>query len=265
MSCNDQSRLQGALNDLRNVSKGALQSYRSEYISVFQKLETLVKDPLISHCESLQSVEHQRSFSTHSSYDDPPPTRLGVVSTSISGLVKALDDDSSQIKEFLFRTQFEAAGDGLKSTLEDPRTVDLQLETQRPSLEAKFREGLGLRSLANEFNEWENRVYGWSKSSVQPSSSRRYGHVKEYLECNTYRFTKQAMIRGGIQQGIKMLICERLLGNRPISVILCFKTRRLHAVKFEELDTLITIIKQKEWIEELLCQKADWFDDCQRK
>ena len=304
MSYGDQSRLQKALNDLQNVTKGTLQFHRSEYALVFRKLEALVEDPSISQGESLQSIEYQRLSLTYPGYDrasfsgmngaeTPPPfdTQTSSTSTvqpgsaathkltnghgtsipsSISSLAKALDDDSSKITNFLLGLQFKTAGDELISTLEDPRTVDLQLETQRPSLETKFRNGLCLRSLALDFNDWEIGYNPrWQPRITATvgklSKSRRDGHVTQYLRSGTHRFANLKTMKVGIQHGIKMLVVDRLLENKAISLILCLKSRRFYSVRFGDLETLVKIIKQKEWIAALLQQKADWFEDCQRK
>lgn len=60
-----------------------------------------------------------------------------------------------------------------------------------------------------------------------------------------------------------MLVFERLPSKRAISAILSFKYRRFRAVKFEELDFLVTIVNQKKLVVELVEQKADWLDGCQ--
>ena len=88
----------------------------------------------------------------------------------------------------------------------------------------------------------------------------------EYLNHNTHRFKNQETAREGIQHGIKMLVCETLLGTITISAILCFKYCQFHAVKFEELRSLMTMMDQTEWIKELLVDRSgDWFDNCQKK
>ena len=261
-----------------------------------------MKDPLISQVESSQSAQVDAPCTAYADRRSPSPTNPNVInanpasshqapttslispssasapnltdghkifsSRSISRLIQALDADSSQIKDFLLRLQFETPGDKLGPIIEDPRIVDLQAENCRPSLKVRFRKGLSQRSLAIEFTEWEHRIYGWSRVGVLAgnlSISRRDGHIAEYLQRNTHRFKNQMAVRNGIQHGIKMLVCDKIRGKRAISAILCFKYRRLRAVKLEELAPLVTLMSQKGWIEELANQKADWLDECQRK
>ena len=302
MPCRDQARLEEALDVLCKISIEALHSHRDEALLAFRKLEAFVKDPLISPVESSQFAQVDAPCTAYADRHSPspaipnminanlalnapaptpslisprspaaphlPPRPKTISTRTITTQIQALDADSSQIKDFLLRLQFEPPGDKLEPIIEDPRIVDLQVENCRPSLKVRFRKGLSQRSLAIEFTEWEHRLYGWSRVGVLAgnlSISRRDGHIAEYLQRNTHRFKNQTAVRNGIQHGIKMLVCDRLRGQRAISAILCFKYRRLRAVRLEELESLVMMMSQKGWIEELANQKADWLDECQRK
>lgn len=72
---------------------------------------------------------------------------------SILSLSQALDSDSSQIKDFLSRSKFQATADSLKRIAEDPRIFNLQLDKGCLSPEAKFRKGLSQRSLAIKYSQ----------------------------------------------------------------------------------------------------------------
>lgn len=300
MSSNDHSRVLEALNVLCNVSKEALQSHRAEVLLAFQKVQALVGDPsalqvtygssvsvetqgpstLSSDCHnpniidtSISPVNAQPSTTSSIHQSSSPSSADGdgaFPPKSILSLSQALDSDSSQIKDFLSISKFQATADNLKRMVEDPRVVDLQLDKVRLSPEAKFRKGLSQRSLAIEYSQWEHCTYGSSKvnelaEDLSISRERGLGHIKQYLKRNDHRFKNQQVTRTGIEHGIKMLVFERLLGKRAISAILSFKYRRFRAIKFEELIFLVTIVNQKKWVAELLEQKAEWLDGCQHQ
>lgn len=140
---------------------------------LFRKLQALVGYPSVLQVtnRSTLSVEAQSSSTFHLNCRNPYPTALNITETfcspvnaqasttssihqgffppsadgdeasppkSISSLSQALDHDSSQIKDFLSRSKFDAAGDDLKRMVEEPH-VDLQLDKGRLSPKAKSR------------------------------------------------------------------------------------------------------------------------------
>lgn len=184
MSCNDHFRVLEALNVLCNVSKEALQSHRAEVLLAFQKVQALVGNPSAFHVTNGSSLYVETQSSSTLSSDCHSPS---IIDTSISpvnapasttssihqssspssadgdgafppnpilSLSQALDSDSSQIKDFLSRSKFQATADNQKRMVENPRVVDLQLDKVRLSPEAKFRKGLSQRSLAIEYSQW---------------------------------------------------------------------------------------------------------------
>lgn len=76
----------------------------------------------------------------------------------------------------------------------DPRISDLNIAGSRNiSPIARLRRGLSQRSLATEFDKWEQASYGTSTVKKQASRSalepgRKLGHVTEFLEFNEHRF-----------------------------------------------------------------------------
>jgi hypothetical protein len=301
MSPNESVRILEALNVLCNVSGEVLQSHKTELLAAVQKLQTLIEergdpvphmtgDPgrvspsLASHDSSSILLDtNESSSSSPNGRDLPAPslTHRGcsphspqehelnpVLSKSIEDLIQALNKESRQIKEYLSRSEQEATGKGPAWMTEDPRVVDLQMDGSHSSPEIKFRKGLSQRSLAIEFSRWENNTYGKSRVSERTQNpsilqKRRGGHIQEYLKSNQHRFNSQSATRAGIEHGIKLLVCEELLGRKAVSAILIFKYRRFRTIKFDELDDLKEAIKSSEWIFELAEQKAGWFDGCQ--
>jgi len=189
-------------------------------------------------------------------------------SPALVGLMQALDKAEDLIKEYLSRSEVEATKDVLLRIVEDPRVVDLKLG-KKPSPEATFRKGLGHRSLALEYEQWELCVHNTSKVTElvkDPSLSqeRRHGHIREYLQNNTHRFKDQAATGKGIEHGIKLLVFERMFGGKAISAILSFTYRRFRAVRYEELAPLQDLMSHSQWLVNLASSKAAWLDRCQR-
>lgn len=108
--------------------------------------------PVNAQASTTSSI-HQSSSPPSADGDEASPPK------SISSLSQALNNDLSQIKDFLSKSEFEATRDGLKRMVEDPRVVDLQLDKGRLSPKARFRKGLSQRSLAIEYSQWEHCTY----------------------------------------------------------------------------------------------------------
>ena len=138
------------------------------------------------------------------------------------------------------------------------------------SWETRFRRGLSQRSLAIEFDKWESEAYQTSRvrqRAENPSTepSRKLGHITEYLKLNTSRFRNLATAREGIEHGMKLLVCELLLGGIGFSAILIFQHDSLRTVKYLELKNLQNAIEQEDSIMSLAEEKANWFGHCQNK
>ena len=74
--------------------------------------------------------------------------------------------------------------------------------------------------------------------------SRKLGHIIEFLKVNTYRFNNPIVVRDRIEYGMKLLVCEILLGGKGFSAILIFRYRSLRVVKYRELYELKDTIEK---------------------
>ena len=151
---------------------------------------------------------------------------------------------------------------------EDPRIDDMNTGSRYMSSMARLRRGLRQRSLAIEFEKWEQATYGTSTvhkwARYLAKADRKLGHMTEFLEINMHRFRKISAARNGLQHGIKLLVCERLLNGTGVSALLIFEYSRLRLIKFRELDAFKDAVKNSQKIKKLADQKADWVDDCQK-
>ena len=133
-------------------------------------------------------------------------------------------------------------------------------------LAIKFRKGLSQRSLVTEFDTWELNTYGSSKLSglvANARLARKCGYITAFLKAKPL-FKDLPTTRTGINNGIKLLVLERLFGENTVSAVLLFVPRQSQMVKHEELTSLNMLLGSSKWITELVDGRADWFDKCQK-
>ena len=184
MSIDHHNGILAALNVLCNVSGEALQPHRSQALLAFQKLRVFVVDGDINKISSRDN-HNSRLFSrdghdsTSSSTDDhdsapsspgghdsisstdnhDPPSSQDIHDSSLPPqdltleLIEALNKESTLISQYLTNSTFEAVKGASVWINEDPRVVDLQIDSNQSSPNTKFQKGLSQRSLATEYNE----------------------------------------------------------------------------------------------------------------
>jgi len=230
----------------------------------------------VSHHSSSNHLSPNGSVPLSLSREDPsallrdqhasPQPPLSSIEKFMRGLSNALE----RIKTFLSQERREFFTSEAEWMAEDPRIVDIQIAgvTSKPTANHKFRRGLSQRSLALEFDDWEINTHGISSTkerATNPSvqSIRKLGHITEFLEANPRRFHNLGAARDGIEHGIKLLVCEMLMGGIGVSAILIFRFSSLRALKYEELNDLKDAIEKQGSVKELAGQKADWLRQCQ--
>ena len=148
----------------------------------------------------------------------------------------------------------------------DLRIFDLQRGRINSSI-AIFRRRLSQWSLAIQFDRWELATYETSevgRRASRPSEkpALRRGRITKFLE--KHRFRSGSAARHGIEHGMKLLICERLLNRTGISAIFIFRYTELRLIKFSDLSGLKTAIENATNIKELVNSNIDWIDPCQK-
>lgn len=298
MSFDDPATVQRALFVLCKASESSLRPYWTKVREIVHKLQPLVEDhDSIVNTASLSntlavttddlngapssSVSHRsplKSKDPSAHYPDqrnPPqspssPHRFFPVAPSpIETFIAQVDEDLEKIEKYLAQVYCEAIKDKkiwIKD--DDPRAVDLAAAYRNPSPMAKFRRGLSQRSLATEFDKWEQTTYETSKvkqlTIYASESSRKLGHITEFVDKNKHRFHDRSMARAGIAHGIKLLVCETILSGIGFSAIFIFEYSRFRSVKFEDLYSLKDAVRDANKIQRLADQKADWLECCQR-
>ena len=185
--------------------------------------------------------------------------------TSIQRLITEVNEDLKGIEKQILQVNY-VKDEPVGGKDIDSRIVDLQRGRANSSI-AKFRRGLSQRSLAIQFNEWELATYKTSeirKRASRPAENpaRKLGRIAKFLQ--KHRFRNGSAARHGIEHGMKLLICEKLLNGTGISAILIFKYAQLRILKFSDLSGLRAAIENATNIKELLNSNVDWIDRCQK-
>jgi len=189
------------------------------------------------------------------------------------------------IERFMKKTASEATKDQIRHSTEDPRVVDLKVP--HPTQEVKFRGMLGKRSLALEFDYWQldekkvskvdllfQKLTGQSDtiSSINLSSGtppldnclKRVGHITEFLRSRG-GFVDIAAARNGIDQGVRLLVLEKMYGKAAISSFMSFATAWFRKLLGSDIAQLASDMKAIPWIDELINARAEWFIECECK
>lgn len=259
MYCNDKVRALEALNVLCQVPFSALYEHRPEASCAFHKLRALLGDDGDTG-DSAPLLGKGTIPKSQSGHDE-------AAQSSTKLLVKALNKNETLIDEYLSKSETEAIRDELQREVEDPRVIDLKLG-KKPTQEARFRKGLSERSLALEYDEWQQRTHQSSRVSelvrdLSASRDRRNGHVSEYLSLNQSRFRDQDTTRKGVERGMKLLVFERLFQKTAISAVLSFACRRFRAIQYEELHELKAMLSKIAWLTKLVGKNSSWYNGCQ--
>ena len=222
---------------------------------------------------ALESHPNQRN--PHAQ-DSPQQSHLNtspapLLPNSIKNIVTRLIKTLKKTEKFLSQASHEAVRNDPPWVTDDPRITDIEIAGgKKKPANTKFRRGLSQRSLAMEYDDWERSISGTSRlrdraanPSIKPG--RKSENIQSFLEANTYRFGNLTAAKDGIKYGMKLLVCEQVLGGIGFSALLIFQFDSFRAVKCSELNDLKTAIEKEKSIKNLAKLKADWLNDCQSK
>ena len=252
-----------ALHILHNASDESLRSHSTKLKAIVKRLQ-----PLIEDCDMTISIaKFDTSYSSEALLNHSPDQRISPqnhlnlyprLSSPIEKFISTLYNKLENIGQLQSQVNQDSTKDKPVRIQDDAHVF----ENQERSPSHKLHRGLSQRSLASEFERWEQSTYGVSR--VIERTNRKFGHIAEFLRVNEHRFYHQTAVRKGIEHGIKLLICERLVHERGISAILFFCYQELRSLKFLELDGLENAIENGDPIKKLAQQQTSWLDQHQR-
>lgn len=154
-------------------------------------------------------------------------------------------------------------------THEDPRVIDIRFCTRSHSLDAKFRRGLGQRSLAQEYDEWEKKTFRTSRVLTLyrdiTAAEDLNGHINQFLSVNNHRFKDKNTALHGIKHGIRLLVFERIYDNIGISSILIPLYSHFRGIKYKTFKTLKNLLQASFLWDSLARDKYLWLEKCQHR
>lgn len=268
--------------------------------------QTKLEDTLCILQRSLEAIRHQSlhvagSFASSplpntpiSSSDSPFPrdcarssisqqstSSADEISNSVSGesenlgsevreLLQALADSkrSKKIVDYLSSSASDPVNGSRDDwTQEDPRVVDIVLCSGTRSLDASFRRGLGQRSLAMEYEKWEEKTFKTSRVTElhrDPSAAEDHnGHINQFIEANSLRFKDKNTTLHGIKHGIRLLVFERTYEHVGVSAILILVYSRFRKVKYKHHFLLKQLLQGFPLWDSLARNKSSWLVQCQ--
>lgn len=188
--------------------------------------------------------------------------------SSASSLLEALESCQETIQKYTQLPIESAIARPVDWAGVDLRVHDIRLGATRHDNTTKFRKGMGERSLALQYHEWEMREFECSKLS---DLCRDLASHKEKMDGNIAKFIaahdlpKIACVEKGIQHGTRLLLLESLVGTSGTSAILFFAFGKFRAVKYPEMIDLATSMREEVWIAKLVRKIQPWFEDCCRR
>ncbi|KAJ5115526.1 hypothetical protein NUU61_001285 [Penicillium alfredii] len=186
-------------------------------------------------------------------------------------LLQALGDSkrSKKILDYLSSGSDPINGSQNDWIQEDPRVNDIKFCSTNRSLDAKFRRGLGQRSLAIEYDEWEQKIFNTSRVSELcrdlSAADQHDGHINQFLRENTHRFKDEKSASHGIRHGIRLLVFERTYEHVGVSAILILVYSQFRSVKYKNYLLLKELLQKDHLWGSLASGKSSWFRQCEKQ
>lgn len=227
--------------------------------------------------QSLEAIQqHSRlkgddiSSSPHSTPEtvDAPTSDHTEIDEDVRSLIQALSDREQSISECLSSS---SCIDDFSSrwTEEDPRINDIKFCSGNRSLPASFHRGLGQRSLADEYDKWEQKNYNTSRISELckglSAADDKNGHMSEFVKANPYRFKDENSATHGIKHGIRLLVFERTYEYSGVSALLIPVYSLFRKVKYANYPSLKRLLEKVPRLNKLAEEKCSWLMNCQER
>lgn len=172
------------------------------------------------------------------------------------------------LEPFLQQSCSQAVGEQVDLS-QDTRVNDILLATA-PLLEQqglyKFRKGLAKRSLAMQYDEWQ-QTFSNEKSRVQDlaedysrASERDSGRIQQFLTSRGLPYENRVI--DGVKQGTQLLVFERKMQMTGCSALLSFCMGYMSKIKYSDFDSLASIFERNVWMVTTAKTASTWYDHC---
>lgn len=132
----------------------------------------------------------------------------------------------------------------------------------------QLRRGLGQRSLACEFQDWEvskNYSSTVTERAEDPNCRRCEGRMIEYLRAKGPLLAgiHVETLRNALRHGVKLLVCEKVLGGAGYSALLIFRYTQFKNLRYKDLAELDSAFRSQQDINKVSREAADWLVEWQ--
>jgi len=185
--------------------------------------------------------------------------------TAASSLFDALESSREIIEDYTKLPVERAVVCPVDWAGTDLRVHDIRLGATRHDLTTKFRKGLGERSLALEYHEWEMQEFQCSRLvelCKDPGNCKKVinGNITSFLTARN--LPDLECVQKGIRHGTKLLLLENLVGTPGTSVLLFFAFGKFREVKYPNMSDLAESMRKHVWIPKLVRKLEPWFQNC---
>ncbi|KAJ5159856.1 uncharacterized protein N7482_006860 [Penicillium canariense] len=167
------------------------------------------------------------------------------------------------IRSFVKKTEVDAISKNNSWIDDDPRNVDIALDTRQSTPSQRFRGWLGRYAWAESYMIWAQSTYSCSRTSLlnldaKDAESKAKGHITEYLSIVSQGETT----RKSIQHGLKYHAFKHIYGNHGILVLLIHLFTAFRDLNYSHLQSLAEVIHDCEEWSTLAEEKTEWLSKC---
>lgn len=194
-------------------------------------------------------------------------------------VLKRLNKDEYEISAYADKPVESVVSRGTNWEFEDPRIVEFLMPNKNKDPDLKFRAGLSVLSLADEYTEWERIYYRSTRvktlcEDLSTAANSKIARYREYVDIFGDHFKDKGNARKCIEYGVKLRVFERLYSARSevstlpglrksagVLGILCFVVNPFRRLKYEELPMLVDEMLSSKWREYAEARNS-WMDAC---
>lgn len=194
-------------------------------------------------------------------------------------VLKRLNKDEYEISTYADKPVESVVSGETNWEFEDPRIVEFLLPNKKKDPGLKFRAGLSVISLADEYTEWERVYYRTTRvktlcEDLSTAANSKIARYREYVDIFGDHFNDKGNARKCIEYGVKLRVFERLYSARSevrtlpglrksagVLGILCFVVNSFRRLRYEELPMLVDEMLSSKWRGYAEARNS-WMDAC---
>ena len=251
--------LSNAVQLISQVDDGFLLAHQEEAMQELNKLFTL----FMAHRGSRKLLPKEQF--------QPPPRRDKSITPTVSAVLCNLDQQKENTHKSLLLSANSAVPASLEQESEKSLAPNIVLLNDALSSHNAIKKAIAHRRLGLAYENWELARFKTSRINDlvqdQDLTHQRRGHISEFVEHFDVRLSSrkdQDITKKGVQYAIKIIVLERLCQNEVVSAVVSFAFPKFRTLRFNELPPLKEQLQTRQWIADILIQKVEWYQQCQK-